>query len=140
MSISSAISSSPSSSDSSTSSTSTSTSSISPHSSLSTGACSVGGAIFSITPKTSPYRGLLNSSTGGLPHPPGWNPHFAPAGIGAFNPGIFKFGKLGGGPYRCMLISHGGGAPGGIFRASLSSLLISPGLLCLKLVSNSLPS
>ena len=27
------------------------------------------------TPNTSPYRGRLYSSSGGLPQPPGWNPH-----------------------------------------------------------------
>jgi len=39
------------------------------------------------------------------------------SGIGAFKPGIFNDGYEGGGPKRCMLISQGGGAPGGMFRA-----------------------
>lgn len=30
-------------------------------------------------------------------------------GIGAFRPGILRFGYDGGGPYRCMCSSHGGG-------------------------------
>lgn len=31
------------------------------------------------------------------------------SGIGEFSPGIFRLGYDGGGPYRCMAISHGGG-------------------------------
>jgi hypothetical protein len=31
------------------------------------------------------------------------------SGIGALNPGIFRFGYDGGGPYLCMAINHGGG-------------------------------
>ena len=31
------------------------------------------------------------------------------SGIAAFNPGIFKLGYDGGGPYLCIAISHGGG-------------------------------
>ena len=43
-------------------------------------------------PNTSPYKALPYSSTGGLPHPPGWYPNCAPSGIGADNPGIGNFG------------------------------------------------
>ena len=38
------------------------------------------------------------SSTGGLPHSPGWKPKEAPAGMGALRPGIFRLGYAGGGP------------------------------------------
>ena len=31
------------------------------------------------------------------------------SGMAAFSPGIFKLGYDGGGPYRCIAISHGGG-------------------------------
>lgn len=31
------------------------------------------------------------------------------SGMGEFSPGIFRLGYDGGGPYRCMAISHGGG-------------------------------
>ena len=37
-------------------------------------------------------------SVGSFPHPPGWNPHDAPSGSGAFSPGIFRFGYDGGAP------------------------------------------
>src|SRR6266403_1848567 len=43
-----------------------------------------------------------------------------PSGMGALSPGIRRVGQLGGGPKRCILISHGGGASGGIERASTS--------------------
>ena len=38
------------------------------------------------------------SSTGGLPHSPGWKPKEAPAGMGALRPGILRLGYAGGGP------------------------------------------
>ena len=42
----------------------------------------------SASPKTSPYRGMPLSSTGGLPHCPGAYPNSVPGGIGALSPGI----------------------------------------------------
>lgn len=35
--------------------------------------------------------------------------HAQTSGMGALNPGIFRFGYDGGGPYLCMAINHGGG-------------------------------
>lgn len=69
---------------------------------------------------------------------------FLTSGIGAFNPGIFKLGYDGGGPYLCMAINHGGGTswllgPIGIPRAVRSSSDKSPGFFSFNFVSNSFP-
>ena len=84
--------------------------------------------------------GLPYSSTGGLPHPPGWYPNAAPGGIGADSPGIFRLGYDGGGPYRCMLMSHGGGPSSDMPSASFTSSESTPGFFPPKSISNSLPS
>ena len=34
---------------------------------------------------------------------------FVTSGMGALSPGILRLGYEGGGPYRCMATSHGGG-------------------------------
>jgi hypothetical protein len=118
-----------------------------------------------LVPKTSPYNGLPNSSTGGFPQPPAWYPNeqllffrlifkkynlslnyynFFTSGIGAFNPGIFKLGYDGGGPYLCIAINQGGGTlsafgPVGIPSAILNSSVKFPGFFSLSFVSNSFP-
>lgn len=57
-----------------------------------------------------PYRGFPFESTGGFPHSDEPKPYRAPGGMGAFSPGTRRCGYDNGGPYRCMLISHGGGS------------------------------
>lgn len=54
-------------------------------------------------------RGCPKLSTGGFPHCPGENPHFAVGGRGAETPGILSLGYAGGGPHLCMLSNHGVG-------------------------------
>mmetsp|Transcript_65768 Transcript_65768/g.180356 ORF Transcript_65768/g.180356 Transcript_65768/m.180356 type:complete len:208 (+) Transcript_65768:64-687(+) len=127
------------SSSSSSSSCSSSPSSICPHLAVGTPTSSSSTSA-SAVPNTSPYSGRPNSSTGGLPQPPGWYPYDAPSGMGAFRPGIFRLGYAGGGPYRCILTSHGGGPPSGICSALASSSESTPGRFSRSDTSNSLPS
>lgn len=53
------------------------------------------------------------------------------SGMGEFSPGIFRLGYDGGGPYRCMAISHGGGTLWAFCRKKRTGYHLPNPVLCL---------